>query len=84
MKNIKNTAKLIHEILKVCDFDNVTDSSGFFTIRKFKNGTERFVDVYKSTNNGDPHYVIYCRYEDEDIDYKHTNTIYRLAKVQWI
>ena len=75
MKNIKDTAKQIHEILKMCDFDDVIDSSGCFTIRKFKNGPERYVDVYKSTNNGIPHYVIYCKYEDGDIDYKYTNTI---------
>lgn len=75
MKNIENIAKQIHEILKCCTFDNVSDSSGCFIIKKFKNGTERFVDVYKSTNDGNPHYVVYCRYEDEDFDYKYTNTI---------
>ena len=75
MKNIKHTAKQIHEILKTCSFDDVTDSSGCFIIKKFKNGTERFVDVYKSSNDGNPHYVIYCRYEDEDTNYKYTKTI---------
>lgn len=75
MKKIKDTAKQIYEILKICDFDDAIDSSGCFIIRKFKNGSERYVDVYKSTNNGNPHYVIYCKYEDEDIDYKYTNTI---------
>lgn len=75
MKNIKDISKQIYEILKTCEFDNASDSSGCFIIKKFKNGTERFVDVYKSTNGGTPHYVICCKYEDDDINYKYTNTI---------
>lgn len=75
MKNIENIAKQIHEILHYCTFDNVSDSSGCFIIKEFEDGTERYVDVYKSTNDGNPHYVIYCKYEDEDFDYKYTNTI---------
>ena len=61
MKNIKDISKQIYEILKDCEFDNVLDSSGCFIIKKFENGTERYVDVYKSINGGTPHYVIYCK-----------------------
>lgn len=83
MKNIKNIAKQIHELLKYCAFDDVSDNSGCFIIKKFKDGTERFVDVYKSTNDGNPHYVVYCSYEDESFDYKGTDdlTVEALEKV---
>ena len=56
-------------------FDNITDSSGCFTLREFSDGLERCVDVYKSTNDGKPHYVVYCSYEDESFDYKYTDDL---------
>lgn len=58
--------------LKESKFDDVDDSSGYFLIREFEDGTERSVDVYKSTKRGYPHYVINVRYEDDTSDYKHT------------
>ena len=64
-------------------FDDITDSSGYFTIREFSDGSERCVDVHKSTNDGKSHYVVYCSYEDESFDYKHTEdlTVEALIKV---
>lgn len=69
--------------LEHCGFDDVTDSSGYFTIKEFSDGAERCVDVYKSTNDGNPHYVVYCSYEDEEHDYKYTDdlTVGALIKV---
>ena len=62
--------------LEYCEFDDGTDSSGYFTVRAFPDGTERSVDVYKSTNDGKPHYVVYCSYEDDgNNDYKYTDDL---------
>ena len=75
MKNLKNIAQYIAEDLEHCGFDDVTDSSGYYAIKKFADGTERVVDVYKSTYDGNPHYVIYCSYEDECFDYTYTDDL---------
>lgn len=75
MINIKETAQAIFDILEHCDFDDVTDSSGYYVIKEFEDGTDRAVDVYKSTNDGEPHYVIYVSYEDDDFNYKYTNDL---------
>ena len=75
MKNLKETAQCIVEVLNNCGFDDVTDSSGYYIIKEFENGTDRAVDVYKSDIDGNPHYVIYCSYEDEDFDYKYTDDL---------
>ena len=83
MNKLKRIAQHIVETLKYCRFDDVTDSSGHYFIKSFKDGTDRTVDVYKSTNDGNPHYVVYCSYEDEDFDYKYTEdlTVESLEKI---
>ena len=75
MENLKDIAKYIVEDLMNCRFDDVTDSSGYYIIKEFDDGTDRAVDVYKSTMDGKQHYVIYCSYEDEDFDYKYTDDL---------
>jgi hypothetical protein len=75
MKNLKDIARYITEDLTHCGFDDVTDSSGYYIIKEFTDGTDRAVDVYKSTVGGNPHYVIYCSYEDEDFDYRYTDDL---------
>ena len=75
MGNIKNIARYIVEDLENCGFDDVTDSSGYYIIKEFADGTDRAVDVYKSTVDGNPHYVIYCSYEDEGFDYRYTDDL---------
>ena len=75
MENLKNIAQYIVEDLLNCGFDDVTDSSGYYIVKKFADGTDRAVDVYKSTMGGNPHYTIYCSYEDEDFDYKYTDDL---------
>lgn len=75
MENLKNIARYIAEDLERCGFDDVTDSSGYYVIKEFADGTDRAVDVYKSTVNGNPHYVIYCSYEDEDFEYAYTDDL---------
>lgn len=75
MKNIKSVALCIAEILHNCGFDDITDSSGYYVVREFKDGTDRAVDVYKSTLGGKPHYVIYCSYEDGDFNYRYTEDL---------
>lgn len=72
---LKDTAQCISEVLSDCRFDDVTDSSGYYVVKEFDDGTNRAVDVYKANNDGNPHYVVYCSYEDEDFDYKYTETL---------
>lgn len=83
-ENIRCLAQRISDyLLKYCIFNDVTSSSGCFVIKEFPNGTERTVDVYKSTNGGYPHYVVYCLYEDENIDFGYSEdlTVDSLVKV---
>ncbi len=75
MINIKETAQAIFNTLEHCGFDDVTDSSGYYVIKEFEDGTDRAVDVYKSTNDGEPHYVIYCSYENEQSDFYFTDDL---------
>lgn len=75
MEKLELIAKCIAEILDDCGFDDVTDSSGYYIIKEFADGTDRAVDVYKSTVDGNPHYVIYCSYEDESFDYRYTEDL---------
>jgi hypothetical protein len=75
MENLKYIAEYIVEDLKHCGFDDVTDSSGYYIIREFEDGTDRAVDVHKASNNGSLYYVIYCSYEDDDFDYKYTDEL---------
>lgn len=73
--NIKDTAQAIVDVLESCGFDNITDSSGYYIIKEFEDGTDRAVDVYKSTGEGTeaPHYVIYISYEDDNSDWEYTD-----------
>lgn len=73
--SLAETAQCIAEVLSDCRFDDVTDSSGYYVIKEFEDGTDRAVDVHKSYNDGNPHYVVYCSYEDEDFDYKYTDNL---------
>jgi len=74
--NLRTTAECIATALEDCGFNDVTDSSGYFVIRKFEeDGPDRAVDVYKSTEGGTPHYVIACSYEDESMDYRYTEDL---------
>lgn len=75
MKKLRVIAECIVGALNDCGFDDVTDSSGYHIIKEFTDGTDRAVDVYKSTDGGNPHYVIYCSYEDEDFDYRYTDDL---------
>ena len=73
--NIKETAQVIVEILESCGFDDITDSSGYYVIKEFEDGTDRAVDVHKSTGDGTelPHYTIYISYEDDNSDWEYTD-----------
>lgn len=76
MISAKEIAECIADILKDCEFnDDVNGNSGFHGIKEFEDGTERGIDVYKSTNGGYPHYVIYCSFEDEQFDYVFTDDL---------
>lgn len=81
--DIEKIAEDIVMELRHRGFDDITDSSGYFIIREFSDGAERCVDVHRSTNDGNPHYVVYCSYEDESFDYKYTDdlTVEALIKV---
>lgn len=73
--SIEATAQSIYDRLQYCGFNDITDSSGYFLIKQFEDGVDRAIDVYKSTNDGEPHYVIYCSYEDDNSDYKFTKDL---------
>lgn len=75
MENIKYIAQYIAEDLRHCGFDDVTDSSGYYVIKEFDDDTYRAVDVYKASDNGSLHYVIYCSYEDDNFDYVYTDDL---------
>lgn len=75
IENLKNIARYIVEDLIECGFDDVTDSSGYCIIKEFADGTDRAVDVYKSSVGGKSHYAIYCLYEDKCADYKYTEDL---------
>ena len=73
--NIESTAKAIYDRLQYCGFNDITDSSGYFFIKQFEDGIDRAVDVYKSTEDKVPHYVIFISYEDDTSDYKYTKDL---------
>ena len=75
MKNLKKIAQYIVADLMNCSFDDITDSSGYYIVKEFADGTDRAVDVHKSSDGGNLHYVIYCSYEDGDFDYKYTDDL---------
>ena len=50
--SIKATVQEIVDILESCGFDDITDSSGYYVIKEFEDGTERCVNVSKSTGDG--------------------------------
>lgn len=74
-EQIFNIAQDISEFLSYCGFDDVTDSSGYYVIKEFEDGTDRAVDVYKSTNDEKPYYVIYCSFENEESDFRYTDSL---------
>lgn len=74
LQSIKDIAKDIYEDLKHRGFGSSLDSSGCFAVRTFEDGTERLVDVYKSSCK-EPHYVIWRHYEDEDSDFVNTDDL---------
>ena len=67
---IKQTADAIVKILENRNFNDVTDSSGYFTIDK-----KRFVDIFKSNEGGMPRYIVFCLYEDGMCELKNTDTL---------
>lgn len=75
--NIKDIARTIFSVLESCGYDDITDSSGYYIIKEFDDGTDRAVDVYKSTSDGTetPHYAIYVSYEDDSHDWKYTDDL---------
>jgi hypothetical protein len=75
MEKMREIAECIVGALKDCSFNDITDSSGYYVIKEFADGTDRAVDVCKSTLGGNPHYVIYCSYEDEVFDYRYTDDL---------
>ncbi len=75
--NIAETAKSIVTLLENCGFNDCTDSSGYFLLEKYEDDTDISIDVYKSDGEGseNPHYVIYCSYEDDSTDFKYTKDL---------
>lgn len=75
--NIKEIAQKIVDVLEPRGVDNIKDSSGYYIIKEFEDGTDRAVDVYKSTGDGTkpPHYAIYISYEDDNSDWDCTNSL---------
>lgn len=72
---IENIAKEIVNNLKNATFNDVTDSSGYYTIKEFNNGFDRMIDVYKSNRDNTAQYVVCCVYEDDNVDYYYTEDL---------
>lgn len=68
------TANVIVETLKPLGFNDVTDSSGYYVVKRFEDGSECCVDVYKSNLEYD-HYVVYCSCDDDTSYYTYTNDL---------
>lgn len=77
VSNLREIAECIVEILEDRGFNDITDSSGYFTIKEFNDDSDRAIDVYKSDGEGTekPHYVIYCSYEDDTSDYFYSENL---------
>lgn len=75
VEDMNTIAHNIAEFLKYSPFDNITVSSGHYIVREFPDGGIRTVDVYKSTDGGTPHYTVLCLYEDDQSDWKYTETL---------
>lgn len=75
--DIVATAKSIVNFLENCGFNDCTNSSGYFLLERYEDDTDRSVDVYKSDGEGseNPHYVVYCSYEDDSSDFKYTKDL---------
>jgi hypothetical protein len=75
MEHLKEIAEQIANGLSNCGFNDPSDSSGYYIIKKFEDGTSRGVYVHKSNEGGYPHYVIYCSYEDDEHDFEYTDDL---------
>lgn len=77
-------AEVIAKVLENREFDDVTSNSGYFLLKQLNDNCGLYVDVYKSTSDGEeePHYVIYCSDDNENTDYHYTKdlTVISLAK----
>lgn len=82
MKNLRVIAECIADDLERCGFNDITDSSGYYIVREFAYDPDRAVDVHKSNENGRPHYVLYCSYEDGSGDWKCTDASKHAFKPQ--
>ena len=65
----------------------IANNSGYYVIRSFKDGSERCVDIIKSTAEDKefPHYAVYVLYEDDTSNYEYTDDLsvdglYKLLK----
>lgn len=72
---LKEIAMNIYEELKFKSFNDVTDCSSCYIIKKCNNGLDRYVEVNKANINNKCYYVIYCCYEDELSDFKYTKDL---------
>ena len=75
MIDLKKVSETIFRLLESCGFDDITDGCGYYVIKEFEDGSDRVVDVYKSTSGGNSHYVVYCSFEDDTFDYYYTEDL---------
>lgn len=74
--NLKDTAKEIVEVLKNSQFNNITDSSGYYIVKENEvKDIARCVDVSKRQEDGKEFYVIYVSYEDEQSEWENTEDL---------
>ncbi len=67
----------IADVLDDCEFDDITDHSGYYTIKEFDEEypEDRVVCVNKMSDDGQLYYSVYCVFEDETADWHHTNSL---------
>ena len=69
------TASVIVDTLECLGFNDCTNSSGYYVIKRFEDDSEYCVDVYKSNLDGYDHYVVYCSYDDDTSVYAYTEDL---------
>jgi hypothetical protein len=76
MTDLREVAESIVGELKNAGYNNVQDSSGYYTIKELEDcDFNRVVDLSKTKEDGREYYAVFCSYENEDSDWKFTNDL---------
>ena len=75
-ERLSKIAQDIVNVLYNCSFNNITQGSGYFVIKKIDDELDRCVDVTKwKKDDGTCYYAVYCLYEDDEGEWRYTKTL---------